>query len=58
MTSLDYIALRNRLQWDAVVIDKGSKEYVNLNKRIRITQEKAYQTKKAAQPPQGQIKGL
>lgn len=48
MTSLDYIALRNRLQWDAAVIDKDSKEYANLNKRIRIAHEKAYQTEEAA----------
>ena len=48
MTSLDYIALRNRLQWDAAVIDKNSKEYANLNKRIHMAQEKAYQTQEVA----------
>ncbi|HCA28159.1 MAG TPA: hypothetical protein DEP23_00525 [Ruminococcaceae bacterium] len=48
MTSQNYIALQNRLQWGAAVIDKDSKEYANLNKCIRIAHEKAYQTEEAA----------
>lgn len=42
MTSRDYIALRNHLQAQASVINIYSKEYANLNKRIRIAHEKAY----------------
>lgn len=42
MTSKDYLALRNHLQALACTINVYSKEYANLNKRIRIAHEKAY----------------
>jgi hypothetical protein len=43
MTSKDYLALRNHLQALACTTNVYSKEYANLNKRIRIAHEKAYE---------------